>query len=121
MISSAEAAAQKRITAHFIAADPTEIVLVPHSKDRNGAGGYVVTAGKPRASQTGRMIPQTSGRATERLSLDGSSKDVQFMLMLPASAQIGLWDRLRHAGVDYEVVYIQANRDFQTKADVVRA
>lgn len=115
---SAETAAQRRITRAFIAADEDMVVLRRSVRTPDGAGGYEVNPPSPLPSQPMRLIPLQSG-ATQRYTLDG-------VLVEPAYALLGDWfadmergDLFTMAGRQYQVVFINENRSYEVKGEVI--
>lgn len=120
MIPSVEARAQRKVTEAFIAADSEVIILTEQVRQSNGSGGFKMSAGPKRQPVVGRVVPVArGGLPQERLTADGRSVPVEFFLVLPYDAEIGVYDRFTSRGRQFEVVHVQEKRDYQTKAELV--
>jgi hypothetical protein len=115
---SAEIAAQRRITRAFIAADEDMVVLWRSVQIPDGAGGYELNDPSPLPSQPMRLIPLQSG-ATERHTLDGVLVAPGYALLGDWFADMERWDTFTMAGVRYQVVFINENRTYEVKGEVV--
>lgn len=60
-----EKARQRKITAAFIAMDPTEIVLIPWTESTTSTGGQKRVDGTPRDPQIFKVIPMTFDQRPE--------------------------------------------------------
>jgi hypothetical protein len=117
MIASGELAVQRKLTAQFIAADSSDIELQRSARTSNGKGGYVTGAPVPVAVQSLRHIPSQDG-AQERLMADGRKVSPSYTLMGPAGADIQRFDEYTLAGRRYQVVFVNANSQYEVKGEV---
>ena len=76
----AEQALMRRLTASFIANDPTDIVLTPNIKESTSGGGYRMVAGPKRRSQQFKIISQGSDNGKRDLA-DGINTSFDFILL----------------------------------------
>lgn len=116
MIPAAEAAVQRQLTAWFIAADVEAVVLERPTKTSNGAGGFKKTFA-PLAPQEMRLIPQGSG--VERNLEDGRVVASTHVLMGNYGADMLRGDTFSLGGRDYEIVFINENREYEVKGEVI--
>lgn len=115
--TSAEIAAQRRITRAFIAADEDQVVLRRSIRTPDGAGGYETSPPVPLPSQGMRLIPLQSG-ATERVTLDGVLVAPVYALLGDWFADMERWDLFTMNGRRYQVVFINENRSYEVKGEV---
>lgn len=118
MIPAAEAKVQRKLTFAFIEADSVQIALVPAEFVSNGSGGRKRVDLPVRPPQSMRLIPQDAN-AAERETLDGSVVQPNYMLLGVWDASMARGDRFTNSGTRYEVVYVHAKRDYQTKGEVI--
>lgn len=118
MIPAVELAAQRRLTASFIEADPLEIQLMRATRTPNGSGGYRTSDPAPVGGlQRLRLIPLQDGQ-TERYDANGKQVFPQYMLMGPHDADMQRWDTFELAGTRYQIVFINQNSQYETKGEV---
>jgi hypothetical protein len=117
MISAAELAIQRRLTAEFIKADQISVVLRRAEWTADGAGGQVKGNEEPLAPQTMRLIPLGDG-ATPRMTMNGEAVTPSYMLMGTYLADVQRWDTFTVNGRTYEVVFINENQQYEIKAEV---
>lgn len=117
MPSEAELVAQRRLTAEFIAANPTTVVLVPQTRQLDDEG-YVEDAGTPRAAQVGRLIPQGPPRLSE--TEQGTLRLIEYYLLLPWDGVVAAGDRFTYAGDECEVLEIKHPNGYEQRARVLR-
>lgn len=116
MIAPAELAAQRAITAAFVASDAQFIVLTRNVRTPNGSGGYTNTkAAQPKQSL--RLQPAQDG-VGERTTADGRSVRPSYMLIGPHTASIQRFDEFTVGTRRYQVVFVQENQQYQVKAEV---
>jgi hypothetical protein len=116
-ISAAELAVHRANTVAFIAADSFACVLNRKTKVADGAGGYTLGSA-PVAAQIMRLIPLGDG-APERLTEDGKSVRPSYMLMGRWDCDIERWDTFSKDGRNYRIVYLNENRQYETKGEAV--
>lgn len=117
MISTAELRAQRRVTDMFIKADQLDIVLERSTRTSDGAGGVTSGVPTPLPAQVMRLIPRQDG-ATERTTADGQMVSPSYTLMGYHDADMQRWDEFTHDGHRYQVVFINENRQYETKGEV---
>jgi hypothetical protein len=117
-ISQAELRAQRTITEEFIRADSLEVTLLRSTFTPDGAGGEVKGDPAPLPVQTMRLIPASDG-AQERFTADGEAVRPSYMLMGKFDADMERWDELIVDGIRYQIVFVNQNRQYQTKGEVV--
>lgn len=117
MIPSAEAAIQRRLTEEFIAADVDVIQLTRTPRLSNGAGGRTLGTPEPLSPQRFRLIPSQDG-AAERLTADGRAVTPSYNLMGEHNADMERFDEFELDGRRYQIVFINANRSYETKGEV---
>lgn len=112
--------AQRRMTAAFIADDPTTAVLIPLTRASTASGGYTDTPGTPRASQTFKLsLLAYDQRPT--VTVAGVERLVDYHLIGPHDMAIAVGDYWVDAdGTMYEVVGFSEGWDYMTKAFVSR-
>jgi hypothetical protein len=120
-IASAELAVQRQLTAAFIAADDCEVTLYRSSVTPDGAGGEVRGEPTPLAPQVFRLIPQggTGADSKERFTRDGQAVSPDYILLGDHQADMQRWDTFTLGGRQYELVFVNQNRQYETKAEVV--
>lgn len=87
----AEQALMRRLTASFIANDPTDIVLTPNSKIGLPDGGYRWAAGPKRKSQSFKIINQGSSNG-KQTGADGTNTSFDFVLLGRHDAVLAIGD-----------------------------
>ena len=117
MIDTGELEVQRQLTEEFIAADSVQIALERSVRTPDGAGGYATADPVPLAEQQFRLIPQQDG-ATERLTADGKAVNPAYVLMGSYTADLQRWDEFELAGIRYQVVFINQNRQYEVKGEV---
>lgn len=122
MWSEIELAAQRRVTAAFIAANPSSIVLTPRLRVKTGTGTTWQDQ-PPRAAQTFRLIDQSSpsGNQPTAVSIDGSQRKVTYQLLGAWTTIIGLYDYwIDGDGFRCEVAELLPDNGYEQRAQVVR-
>jgi hypothetical protein len=117
-IEAAELRAQRMITHSFILADANLITLYRSSTTSDGAGGTVHNPPTPLPPQTMRLIPLSDG-ADERLTADGKMVRPTYMLQGDYNADLQRGDTFTTEQGRYEVVFVNENRQYQVKGEVV--
>lgn len=117
MLSDLELAAQRRITAAYVAADRFSCVLVRDQKVPDGEGGYTEEQ-VPQDPQWLRLNPLQDSTQERR---DSTGRVVQpgYMLVGPHTADIKRGDVFTKDGRRYEVVFVVENQQYQVKAEVI--
>jgi hypothetical protein len=122
MTSAAELKLQRRNTAAFIDANPTTLVLIPRTRQRDGVGARFVD-GNPRPPQVLRLIDQStelSPRPGVVQTSDGRERLIDFMLLGRHDATIGLWDYWTDLNGTWEVAQVFPPNGYEVRAAVVR-
>ena len=112
---------QKRLTHVFIEmSGAVEIVLTPRSRVRQPSGGFVLTAGTPRASQRMKLIEASAPSSLSDLSvtLDGVQRKIELELLGVWDAAVAVYDTFEYDGRDWEVVSIPFFNGWERKAVV---
>jgi hypothetical protein len=118
MIPAAELAAQRRLTASFIEADPLEVQLMRSVRTPNGSGGYITEDPAPFGGlQRMRLIPLQDGQ-TERYDANGKQVFPLYMLMGSHDADMQRWDVFELNGERYQIVFINQNTQYEKKGEV---
>jgi hypothetical protein len=95
--------AQIELTSAFIAADPTEVVLVPTVETITASGTKLRTVGTPRDPQTFKLIPMTFDQRPT-VTADGVERIIDYTLMGMPDAVAELWDTWSTDTGDYYLV-----------------
>lgn len=115
--SLAEWRTQCRLTKAFIAAAPSDIILLRRTRTPDGAGGTEVGSPVPVETQRMRLLPQEDG-ATARTTADGESATPEYMLMAEHDCDMARFDEFTMDGRRYQVVYID-DRHYEVKGEVI--
>lgn len=116
-ISESELAIQRSLTKEFVQADNLEVVLYRRSGSGDGAGGTVYGPPVPLAPQVMRLIPQQSG-VPERLTANGVAVTPSYALLGTYEADMERGDTFTLDTGRYEVVFVNANRQYEVKGEV---
>lgn len=116
-IETTELRVQRLLTASFIKADSVEVTITRNSVVSDGEGGYTRQA-VTLAVQTMRLLPLSDG-ADQRLTADGQMVAPKYMLMGDHDADLERWDTFSLDSDRYEVVFVNENRQYQVKGEVV--
>jgi hypothetical protein len=122
MLAPAELKYQRGITAAFIAANPTTIVLIPRTRLKDGSGMRLVS-GTPRAAQIFRLIDQSSERSPQPgvvQTSDGRERLIDFFLLGAYDTTVQLWDYWTDAQGQLEVAQLFPWNQYEVRAAVVR-
>lgn len=121
MIASAdELAAQRRLTAAFIAADPETVVLIPRISQKTTAGGRTWVEQPPRVSQQFKVVERVSGAAIETHVIGGQQREEEMTLLGSWDAVIEARDIFTLRGSDWEVIEVQWDNGYERRAAVRR-
>lgn len=117
LISLAE---QRRMTAAFIADDPTTAQLIPVTRTPTSSGGYTDVPGTPRAAQTFKLsLLAYDQRPT--VTVAGVERIGDYHLIGPHDMAIAVGDYwVDEAGTRYDVIGFTEGWDYETKAIVLR-
>lgn len=115
--SSVELAAQRQLTAAFVAADAEPITLFRSTWMSDGAGGHIKQSPEPVLVQLLRFQPRQDGGSPRQTS-DGEQVVPTYTLVGKHTADIQRWDEFTLNGSRYEVVFVYENRQYQVKAEV---
>jgi len=114
---------QKRNTAAFIAANSSQIQLIPRSKVNTGSGSRW-TDEVPRPVQTFRLINQTRPNGPEPgtvLAVDGKQRKAEFQLLGEVGVVLGANDYwIDDAGIRFEVTNQIYSNNYEVRAQVIR-
>jgi len=116
-IATAELQLQRSLTRAFIGADSIDVVLQRSPRTADGAGGFTTGTAVPLGSQRMRLIPQQDG-ATARLTADGQEVTPAYVLMGEHTADMQRGDEFTLDGRRYQIVFINANRQYEVKGEV---
>jgi len=112
--------AQRRVTAAFIADDPTVITLIPQVKTTTSSGGFTYTDGTPRDPQTVKLSLLNFGTAPI-VTVAGVERAVDYHLIGYWDMQIAVGDYwLDESGTRYEVIGFTEGWSYMVKALVTR-
>lgn len=119
-IATAELAMQRNLTLGFIYADATDVVLYRSTRTSDGAGGVLLGDPAPLPAQTMRIIPLQDGApgGQNRFTADGQAVRPGYMIMGKYDADMERWDTYETADGRFEVVFVNANRQYQVKGEV---
>lgn len=113
---------QRRLTIHFIAQDPTEVVLIPRVKARTPSGAYQMTDGTPRPLQKVKMVyggNTGAGRAGMVSTGDGRERMFSYVMVGAHDAVFAIGDHfVDEAGQHWEVEELLPDNDYEVKATV---
>lgn len=118
VVPPSEVAVNRRLTAVFIAADLKMVTLHRPVKTPTGTGGYSSDS-IDLAPQEARLLP-IGTQAQERVMLDGSFARPNYSLMMRFNADVAAGDSFEDDGEKYTIIWVQAKRDYQTKAEVIQ-
>lgn len=116
-IAQVELELQRSLSAAFIEADSIDVVLQRSARTPDGAGGYTTGTPVPLGSQRMRLIPQQDG-GSPRFTADGQEVTPAYVLMGSYSADMERGDEFTLAGKRYQIVFVNANRQYEVKGEV---
>lgn len=121
-ISEPEVRAQRIITAYFIKADSLEVTLFRVERTSDGAGGYTTGSPAPLPPQVMRLVPLQDGASAagpaNRFTADGQAVRPSYMLIGKHDADMERFDTFTLNTGRYEVVFVNANRQYEVKGEV---
>lgn len=111
---------QRRVTAAFIADDPTTAQLIPVTRVPQSNGGFQEVVGTPRAAQTFKLsLLAYDQRPT--ITVAGIERVADYHIIGPWDMQIAVGDYwLDPQGTRYEVIGLTEGWDYEVKAFVLR-
>ncbi len=113
-------AAQRQVTAAFIADDPTTAALIPVARVKTAAGGFTEQDGTPRASQTFKLS-LTNFDTQPTVTVAGVERIVSYHLIGPHDMQIAVGDYWIDAdGTRLDVVAMSEGWGYMVKALISR-
>jgi hypothetical protein len=118
--SAGSLAAQRKVTAAFIADDPTTITLIPRTRVQTASGGFTQTDGTPRAPQTVKLSELNFGTPPV-VTIAGVERIVDYHLIGPWDMDIATGDYwVDENGTKYEVIGFTEGWSYMRKALVSR-
>lgn len=114
--NSVALAAQRAVTAAFIADDPTSAQFIPVTRVKTAGGGFTEQVGAPRALQTFKLsLLSYDQRPT--FTLAGVERIADYHIIGPHDLQIAVGDYwVDTAGTRYDVVGLTEGWDYEVKA-----
>lgn len=113
-------AAQRQVTAAFIASDPTTAALIPVTRVKTAAGGFTEQVGMTRIPQTFKMS-LLNYDAQPTVTVGGVERIVSYHLIGPHDMLIEVGDYwVDAAGTRYDVVAMSEGFGYETKALISR-
>lgn len=113
-------AAQRQVTAAFIADDPTTAVLVPVARVRTASAGFKEIEGVPRDPQTFKLSELVYDQRPT-LTVAGVERIIDYHLIGPHDMAIEVGDYwVDSAGTRYDVIGFSEGWDYMVKAQVSR-
>jgi hypothetical protein len=119
MTTQAELNAQRALTAAFIAADATAVVLIPRQTVLNAAGARVMSDGSPRVVQSFKLsLLNFDERPT--FTVAGQERVIDYHMIGRWDAAMAVHDYWLDAdGTKWEIVGFSTGFDYMRKAFVV--
>lgn len=111
-------AANRRLTEHFIAHDPTMIALVPHTKFATGDGGYEILPGTPKDSQTFKLIAVISNWDGITHAEYADVRNWAYILIAKWDADIAIGDTWQDGDTNYRITAILQASDYEIRCAV---
>ena len=122
MSTATEARVQRANTAAFIAANPISLELIPTTRTKTAAGGFLGSDGQRRVAQTFRLVEQTHtfGNAPGRLRTpDGTQERVDYMLVGAYDSVMEVGDYWTDAdGVRFEILELMPFNGYERRGQV---
>lgn len=108
--------AQRSVTLAFIADDPTVITLVPHARVKTPTGGFIESAGTPRAEQTVKTVLLSNDQRPV-ITVAGVERSIDYHLVGRWDMEIAVGDLWEAPdGTRWEVLGFTEGWDYMTKA-----
>jgi hypothetical protein len=117
-IADVELRAQRANTVAFIKADSFTVVLERSVWASDGAGGTVKGDPAPLPAQVMRLIPLRDVGSVQRTTADGQAVEPTYALLGSYDADMERWDTFLLDDVEYEVVFVNQSRQYETKGEV---
>jgi hypothetical protein len=121
--SEAELRLQRKNTDAFIRANPSMIVLTPHTATKTGAGTQMVP-GQARAPQRMRVIDQTrtfGAQPGTQTGGDGTQARYDYQLLGYYDATVAKDDRwVDSNGIEWQIKDLLPDNGYERRAQVVR-
>lgn len=114
-LATKELALHRLGTQHFIAADPTEITLIP-STSAMVAGTKTFTPGVPRAAQTFKVIWSYDNGFYRQVGIDGAVHRFDFILLGEYDSTIVVGDYWESGTQRYQIEYVFPGNGYEVKA-----
>lgn len=122
MIAPGELAVQIANTIAFIAANPTELTLIPRKRIKDGQGARFEDQ-PPRVMQVVRLIDQSTSRNTWPgivQTSDGRERLTDFILLAPPDAIVEVNDYWKNTSGTWEVAEVYPSNQYELRAAVVK-
>jgi hypothetical protein len=116
-MSPVELMVQRRMTAFFISADRTPIILQRNLLVPDGGGGYKKLDTDTLPLQWFRIIPQQD-TAIERTTADGRKVSPEYVLLGTHDSDMKRGDRFKLDGRRYEIVFVAIGPPYERKGEV---
>lgn len=107
-------------TAVYIDSDPTDIAMIPRTREGDGAGGFRWVTGAPLAVQRIRVVTSSALSGTVRRTVDGESVQPDLLVVATFDALVERGYLLPLADDVYEVVFIQPDMRYEKLVEVIR-
>ena len=123
MSNELELRVNRRNTLAFIAKRPLVIALIPQQRTKTSSGGFRYEDLPARSEQTLRLIEQASayGNSPGLLQAsDGRQRRVQYQLLGPFDAEIGLYDYWIADGLRFEVAELLPFNNYERRGQVIQ-
>ena len=118
-MADTEQRVQRLLTAAFINAAPSVVVLFPNAKTATPDGGWTLTQQDPRPAQLMRIIEATNSFAAVKAT-DGVDRHYDCTLITMPEADIALGDTFTQGGATFEVVGFMHDNGYEKRAMLVR-
>lgn len=108
-----EIAVNRKLTKWFISTDPTDLVLVPRTKQSRPGGSHRFIDGTPRPSQTVKMIyPGGDGMV---VTAEGKTRRFDFIIVANHDATIQIGDHWSEGNQHYVIEYLFPYNGYEVK------
>ncbi len=109
---------QRHLTTAFIAANPTQVTLIPRQRYRTPAGAWKYQKLDPRPAQTMRIIEQ--GPPEVLTTPDGVQRTLDYVLLAEWDAEVEPNDVFEFDGDTLEVIEVYHDNQYETRAALMR-